>query len=186
VHRPYILLPFIQATPENLRAPLPIPVCTPGPEPSFTHCYVGQNLPTSLRLTTTVKLKTMQQSKRRRSPYLVRCLPLLKTYPARLMAIGIHQFAADSSGLLSLLSEFCSLTLIQMTVVMTAMTAMVKKPCSRSRIRRSPSVTRAKHCLLQMMAIVTKSLRTSLARILVKMKKLMLRRTVAPIPALAL
>ena len=153
------------------------------PEPSFTHCYVDQNPPTSLRLTTTVKLKTMQQSKRRRSLCLVRRLPLLKTYPARLMAIGIHQLAADSSGLLSLLSEFCSLTLIQMTAVMTA---MVKKPCNRSRIKRSPSVTRAKHCLLRMMTIVTKSLRTTLARILVKMKNLMLRWTLAPLPVLAL
>ena len=161
-------------------------MCTPAPEPSFIHCYVDQNPPTSLRLTTTVKLKTMQQSKRRRSLCLVRRLPLLKTYPARLMTIGIHQFAADSSGLLSLLSEFCSLTLIQVTAVMTVMTAMVKKPCSRSQIKRSPSVTRAKHCLLRMMTIVTKSLRTTLARILVKMKNLMLRWTLAPLPVLAL
>ncbi|KAI9446307.1 hypothetical protein H4582DRAFT_1904833 [Lactarius indigo] len=71
-----------------------------------------------------------------------------------------------------------------MTVVMTVTMIPVRKLCCQSLIQRSPDVTRAKRCLLRMMTTVTKNLRTSLARIRVKMKNLMLTRTRTPIPTL--
>ncbi|KAH9079571.1 hypothetical protein EDB83DRAFT_1287695 [Lactarius deliciosus] len=61
------------------------------------------------------------------------------------------------------------------------------KSCTASpEVPRSLGVTRAKHCLLQMITIVTKSLRTSLARIRVKMKNLMPTQTRMLIPILTL
>lgn len=179
---------FIQITPECPRALILIPVGTPELQPLFySHCYVGQNHPMSLRLMTTVKLRTMQLSKRRKSWCLVRSCLCRKRIPCDLSLLKYHASSADSSGLLSSFSEFLFTYPIQMKAVMTVMTVRItKKLYRRSRKPRSPSVTRAEHCLLRMTATVTKSLRTSLARIRVKIKNPTPTRTRTLIPILTL